>query len=740
MRVAHSACRAAVIQWRLLVYVLAAGVGLHECFGNASFFSVSPSESESGDIFQLALTGPGPLLADGPTEDEDPFGVAWSSGEQNLRTPVKSLRYSGRLAGWFFSAWEAGSCQPGRVTEETLKAAARQAGESAAYSLGMRHFCIDSCWLEHQPSAGSSSEAAVSPLDLQPRKDFFPHGIHQLAETVTEEGLAFGLGITVSADACKHLEPPPPAARAMDVIHKATQWGAAFLKLTACSSSVSQAIADFKKWSDAARASSLQPLLVCLWTEEERDESTKGGRLEEMRSLCDVWLSPKRTFDSWPQLSAAVEAWLHSQQQQQQQGGPPSRVRRPAAAPPPRLGLPLSAADAASHAAQQQTLLALNTVLGSQLLVEAQNPTDFQQQTKLVNDDVVLAGDADPSNPTVRRSAGPGATEVFSRQLSDGDYLLLLLNWSSSAFSVSVSHADLHAWCGLSKPVPLIVSQAWAGRKLRMTAGRADLSLQQDISPHGALLLQVELTDSLEESQEALIFSEGPSNMWGGGPLSVFPVMDVFHSEEGPPAFSTSSRFVGPRGSALLGGSSLARQTEEMRESDNPIDFLLKTAVNLLLLPMMVASTLGGGEQEEGKHKKSHSEHKHHVHRKRHIHHKHLTHAHWEDEEEAEKETNKSTPNTPAAASSIRRAAAENGASKPAAAAAAADAAAAGGSGSEAARQAGSSDAWVLLGVLVVFVCCGLVVAWRSMFKRRTSKSKRRKSENTQLVSRPHLH
>lgn len=85
---------------------------------------------------------------------------------------------------------------------------------------------------------------------------------------------------------------------------------------------------------------------------------------------------------------------------------------------------------------------------------------------------------------------------MLARQLADGDYAVALFNWGSAALPVGVSHADIQDWCGLQKPVPLKVTQAWTRMSGHFSSGDGRI-LNYIVQGHGAVLFQIELGDNL---------------------------------------------------------------------------------------------------------------------------------------------------------------------------------------------------------------------------------------------------
>lgn len=110
-----------------------------------------------------------------------------------------------RLA-FYLICMSAGACQKGHVTEQMVKEAARLAGASSAHLRGMRYFAIDSCWFEQQQrfagEMGVHSEVKVD-------QAIFPRGVASLAQAIKDEGLIFGLGVSVSSQKCTEMEPSP---------------------------------------------------------------------------------------------------------------------------------------------------------------------------------------------------------------------------------------------------------------------------------------------------------------------------------------------------------------------------------------------------------------------------------------------------------------------------------------------------------------------------------------------------
>ncbi|KAL8448732.1 hypothetical protein Emag_003858 [Eimeria magna] len=727
----HFHSSSAVVHRPLRLSVLGICLALQKLVAHASFFGSLSGQPRSNEVLQFSLSREGFQVGGPADSDELPGFLAFDALAPSGEEPRKVLESSAqgkRLTGWFLSAWEGGKCDRGKINEQTVKEAARRAGDSLAHLLGMRFFAVDSCWLQEgplEPETVKLSEIKTNQVD-------FPYGMASIAKAVKDHGLIFGLGVTVSSEACPDLEPTPSVAREIDLIHKASEWGASFLKLNACSSSQAQAVADFKRWSDAARASSTQPFLICTWT-RETPESNKDPLASELLSLCDAWVSPERRPTSWQELKSSLDAWLLSQADQ-----PRRRGRQPAA---PRFALP--EALLAPTQAQRHTQAALAAALGSQLVVVASSISQFNEQANLLHDKIVLAGAADPQNgegAALRRRPGPGGAEVLSRQLADGDYVVAVVNWTGSPLSLSATHADVLRWCDLKNPVPLLVEQAWSDMHLHLTSGHG-ASLKQEIPPYGTMLLQVELTDNLADSQEAVVIADSHSGLWTNSEVPLFPVVDVFHREDLPPAFTSANRVVHAQPQAALTSSNAdqgarGRADAGRNSTASSLDLFLKTALNVLL-PMMVASTFN--EEERTKKHKTHRHHKRHHH---HHHHKHKHKDHKADQHKHEEHEPLAIDDTHLhVQSSLRHSTVERAGPK-GITGGDADVAVV----SDAPRHqpepdaASSSAAWVLLSGLAVLVCLAVVAAWRALMLRLNTRKHPWEVENTQLVQRPHLH
>ncbi|KAL8448186.1 hypothetical protein Emed_003933 [Eimeria media] len=747
----------AVVHRPLRLSILAVCLALQKLVvvQTASVFGSLSGQPGSNEVLQFNLSREGFQLG-GPSDSDDFPGLlafdALTSKGAEPRKVFEASAQGERLTGWFLSAWEGGKCNRGKITEQTVKEAARRAGGSLAHLLGMRYFAVDSCWLQEDPP----KPEAINLQEIKTNEVDFPYGMTSIAKTVKNHGLIFGLGVTVSSEKCPDLEPSPSKAREIDLIHKASEWGASFLKLNACSSSHAQAVADFKRWSDAARASSTQPFLICTWT-RETPETNKDPRASELLSLCDAWISAERRSTDWHQLKSSLDAWLLTQTDQ-----PRRRSRQP---PAPRFALPeslLNPTEAQRHtkaalamfsdifprvvAATLQKCFGFSfswrkiAALGSQLVVEASSMSQFNEQANLLHDKIVLAGAADPQSGEVRRRPGPGGSEVLSRQLADGDYVVAVVNWTSSPLSVSATHADVLAWCGLENPVPLLVELAWSEQRMHLTSGHG-APLKQEIPPYGTMLLQVELTDNLADSQEAVVIADSHSAVWTSSELPLFPVMDVFHREDLPPAFTSANRVVHaqPQDALTTSNADQGARGRAFAGRDNTassLDLFFKTALNLLL-PVMVASAFN--DEEKTKKHKTHRHHKrhHHHHKHKHKNHESDQQKHEEHEPLAHDDTHLHVQSS-LRHSTVERAAVKGTTGEESELAVVSDAAH---HKAEPENAASSSAAWMLLSALVVVVCLAVVAAWRALMLRlNTRKQTLWEVENTQLVQRPHLH
>lgn len=99
----------------------------------------------------------------------------------------------------------AGMCTSGHVAEQMLLEVASQAG-SSPYLHGMRYFALDNCWMKPQqlPASELGTKHEITDKDT-----IFINGVSSLARFVQDQGLLFGLGITVSQEKCTEFKSPP---------------------------------------------------------------------------------------------------------------------------------------------------------------------------------------------------------------------------------------------------------------------------------------------------------------------------------------------------------------------------------------------------------------------------------------------------------------------------------------------------------------------------------------------------
>lgn len=236
------------------------------------------------------------------------------------------------------------------------------------------------------------------------------------------------------------------------------------------------------------------------------------------------------------------------------------------------------------------------------------------------------------------------------------------------------------------------------------------------------------------ESQEALVFSDNETSFWGSTANSMLPVVDVFHRDDRPPVFTAAGRIVEKANQGNLESFGLRHQGEKKtrkRHERNLMDGLFQTVFNLML-PLMVASAFGD-DAKSPKDKSRH--HKYHHHRR---HHKHIdsqpTHAEHENQQKNELQS--------PVASSLRRStvAPASGDSKVELSSSSSGALKETSELEKGGTTQSAGAAWPLLSALAVMVCVAIVVVWRTLLVRKLKKKGRWRSEDTQLMERPHLH
>ncbi|OEH73569.1 putative alpha-galactosidase A [Cyclospora cayetanensis] len=612
---------------------------------------------------------------------------------------IKVTKHSRRLAGWFFSTWDGRQCESAQLLASDIEKAAKVASGSSAYLRGMRYFAIDNCWLsnarpqlppqdeqeeEHQKQAFTAEKMRINPR-IQPEEALFSHGIQSVLDSVHAEGLAFGLGVSISSERCTEMEPPPAGIEAADLVNAISSWGVDFVK------------------SQCIGLPELPTLVSCF----NRHVALKYQKALELLDLCDEWTSPEHRVAGGTELEAELNGWLHSQGRRAfTLGGAAPRFQVPHASP---------VVDE-----EMQTLLALAAVLGSQVAVTSSTASDFSQQ--------------------VNRIQGTGPVDVLYRQLADGDYILALFNWRTEALSVDVSHAEVQRWCGLHRPVPLQISQAWTKKRWRLNSGDRQ-SLTFNISASGVVLLQVELLDDLAESDHAILASEQHTSLGLSQGSFMVPVVDVYHRPGSAPVFTANSRVVHRGRSGELSSPKLRRGSTQAAQGGaspgSPADSFF-TAIFGLLLPVILASALNDTTNST---KNDHSHKHHNKYHRRHHHHEHQKHEHHHNDKRRREQQESSShthvgsilhrstvgsANTAAPNEAVGRVLGNNllaGISE---------------ATDESSSSYRSGAGWVILTGLAVLGCMATVAAWRALLLKRLRTKNAWKAEDTQLMTRPH--
>ncbi|CDI74266.1 alpha-galactosidase A, putative [Eimeria praecox] len=529
----------------LLPLGLSSDIDVFNPFGNP-FGEEEPFQFPLEDLLEGPVVHKPDSSVDRP---QRPVFAAFESSE-SLQVVVPNPEKDRKLAGWFLSPWSKGKCREDDWDEHNLKKAVSLAASSTAHELGMQHFAVESCWREgNNPKLSTEedddvqsekSEAPVNSRKLEVNKTLFPHGIESAAQFAHEKGLLFGLGLTVSSQACPELEPSRQGVTASELVGE----------LNSCSSTPEEAAADFMLWGEAAKASVPSLVLICSWSPQTTQGEVNTVSIQEVLPMCDEWVESNIThtsdkgFSSQEAGSLAVQLEFKERKTEERIKGPFQFLQRW------RWGANLLGSDPLSTEADRQRRLALDALLGRQLAVRVSSFSDFLQQTSLIEDRILLTAISDPQHTQVKSSSGPGGLKVMCRDMADGDLILGLFNLGDEPLSVAAAAAELVKWCQLQEPAPLKLTRAWnppAAQQQQQQQQQQQLSLL--LPPGGAGLVQAEFIDPLGEKEEAKMLDE-PLSLMGIG-LKDDPrkmTVAVLKSKGSASSFTAAHRLLQPTG------------------------------------------------------------------------------------------------------------------------------------------------------------------------------------------------
>lgn len=349
------------------------------------------------------------------------FTVSFASANKLSLTPPM---------GWM--SWEVFRCRTDCSTDPTTcvgeinymqQADALVSGGFRA--VGYKTISIDDCWEQKVPERDSQGR-------LQPDPTRFPHGFKYLADYMHSKNVSFGIYSDMGTYTCGGY----PGSENHEQIDAETfaAWGVDYLKLDGCNNHAPDDFAvGYPKMGMALQGSGRDIVYSCSWPAYLGGNESAKPFDAMIAAGCNLWRNWNDIQGNWDSVSSIIDHWGDFGPILQQTSGPNGKYGGHWHDPDMLLdgehelgGLPGITLEEGKTQFGMWSLLAAPLIMGNDL----RNVSDAAKAV-LLNEEVI-AIDQDPLGMMGLRITPKNSTEVWARNLSNGDIAVGLLNKGSS--------------------------------------------------------------------------------------------------------------------------------------------------------------------------------------------------------------------------------------------------------------------------------------------------------------------
>ena len=371
--------------------------------------------------------------------------------------------------GWM--SWEIFRCNvdcdrdPGNCISERLY---KEMGDAMSEYLekGYETISIDDCWMSNERTEGKLTFNASR----------FPSGPSNLSATLHGLGLKFGLYADEGQWTCEGY----PGSQGYEAIDGETfrEWGVDYLKFDGCYGQ------NYEVGYPAMGTALENITFSCSWAAYLGDNETEKPFDKFIDAGCDLWRNWHDIQCSWESLVSIIDHW----------GNYSATLMRTKGHDPDML---LAGNDCITIA-EAQSQFAIWSIVAAPLIMGNDLRTVSTEAKDILLNEEAIAIDQDPSLPGGRVSAySMNETEVWQRNLTNGDVALAVLNKanSSAVVSLELKHLDLPGSTTSS-----VVAVRDIFRRTDLHEPRSS-SLDFQVSAHGVAFLRLSFSSDLLSEQ-----------------------------------------------------------------------------------------------------------------------------------------------------------------------------------------------------------------------------------------------
>jgi polygalacturonase len=353
-----------------------------------------------------------------------------------------------------FNNWNATQCTAA-FNEAMVKGVADTFVSSGLKAAGYQYVNLDDCWAEPARNANGK---------LVPNHTRFPNGIKAVADYVHGKGLKLGIYTSAGTKTCNGTGGFPGALghEASDAAQFAS-WGVDYLKYDNCNNQGVDAVQRYTAMRDALAATG-RPIVysICEWGRSTPKVWTWGA------NVGNLWRTTGDISDNW----ASMISRVHTNDDLAQFAGP-GHWNDPDM---------LEVGNGGMTGTEYRSHFSLWAMMAAPLLIGSDVRTASAATLTILKNADVVAVDQDSLGKQATIVSSSGGLVVYSRQLSNGDRAVALLNETGATATVTTTASAI----GLGGSSSYSLKDLWS-KSTRTTTGRISAS----VPSHGTVVYRV---------------------------------------------------------------------------------------------------------------------------------------------------------------------------------------------------------------------------------------------------------
>ncbi|WP_209648323.1 NPCBM/NEW2 domain-containing protein [Kibdelosporangium banguiense] len=317
---------------------------------------------------------------------------------------------------------------------------------------GYEYVNIDDCWAKTSRNAQGN---------LEPDPVRFPRGIKFVADYVHSKGLKFGIYTSAGTKTCNTAGFPGGLNNEQRDANLFASWGVDYLKYDNCNNQGVDAKQRYTKMRDALAATG-RPIVfsICEWGQNKP--------WEWAQNVGNLWRTTGDINDSYSKMVDIFKKNL-----------PLAQYAKPGAWNDPDM---LEVGNGGMTATEYRSHFSLWAIMAAPLLIGADlRKVNTENFTTLLNKDVI-AVDQDTLGIQGKQISLSSNKYVISKQLSNGDYAVVLFNNNSSAQTISTTASAI----GIGSSTSYNLKDLWS-KSTQTTTG----AISASVPAHGTVMYRV---------------------------------------------------------------------------------------------------------------------------------------------------------------------------------------------------------------------------------------------------------